>query len=269
MRVLLSNDDGIHAPGLQALRQALQQEGHEVTVIAPDRDKSGVSNCLTLDRPLQAIQLDDHRIAVDGTPTDCVHLGTAGLFMPEPDRVLSGINFGANLGDDVLYSGTLAAAMEGRFLQRPAMAVSLVVSEYGTLNVERFANAACICRALLRTLDAVPFPPRTVLNVNIPDLPADAIRGLAFTTLGQRLKGENPISTRNPRGKTLYWIGRAGGPVDRAPGSDFLAVEEGYVSVTPLHADMGSAEALGLLSASREALLERYADSLRHLEQDA
>lgn len=269
MRVLLSNDDGIHAPGLQALFGALQAEGHEVKVIAPDRDKSGVSNSLTLDRPLQAIHLDEHRIAVDGTPTDCVHLGTAGLFMPEPDRVLSGINFGANLGDDVLYSGTLAAAMEGRFLRHTAMAVSLVVTEYGTLNVERFATAARICLGLLRSLDAVPFPPRTVLNVNIPDRPAEAIRGLAFTTLGQRLKGENPISTRNPRGKTLYWIGRAGGPVDRAPGSDFLAVEEGYVSVTPLHADMGNDEALKLLLAAQDALLQAYGNCLQDLERGA
>lgn len=269
MRILLSNDDGIHAPGMQALFLALQQEGHEVTVIAPDRDRSGVSNCLTLDRPLQAIHVDERRIAIDGTPTDCVHLGIAGLFMPEPDRVFSGINFGANLGDDVLYSGTLAAAMEGRFLSHPAMAVSLVVTETGTVNVARFATAARLSRSLLRILDAVRFPPRTVLNVNIPDLPAEQIRGLAFTSLGQRLKGENPISTRNPRGKTLYWIGRAGGPVDRAPGTDFLAVEEGYVSVTPLHADMGSREALGLLAGSRDALLDAWVGTLRDLEGGA
>lgn len=263
MRILLSNDDGIHAPGLQALFAALQHEGHDLKVIAPDRDRSGVSNSLTLDRPLQAVHLDEQRIAIDGTPTDCVHLGTAGLFMPEPDRVLSGINVGANLGDDVLYSGTVAAAMEGRFLKQVSMAISLVVTEHGLVNVERFATAATITRNLLALLDTVPLPPRTVLNVNIPDLPADQINGVAFTTLGQRLKGENPVSTRNPRGKTLYWIGRAGGPVAREPGSDFLAIEEHYISVTPVHADMSNLEALKLLrDSSLPAMLRDRPESL-------
>jgi 5'-nucleotidase len=261
MKLLLSNDDGIHAPGLQALYNALTAD-HELMVIAPDRDKSGVSNCLTLDRPLQAIHLDAQRIAVDGTPTDCIHLGTAGIFMPEPDRVVSGINFGANLGDDVLYSGTVAAAMEGRFLSQAAVAVSLVVTEHGTPDVPRFATAARITRWLLGAMAGLQFPPRTVLNVNIPDIPADAIKGLALTTLGQRLRGENPISTRNPRGKTLYWIGRAGGPVDRAPGSDFLAVEQGFVSVTPLHADMTSAQGADCLAAGFQQLQHGFASLL-------
>lgn len=244
MSLLLSNDDGVHAPGLDALYRALVDE-HSLMVIAPDRDKSGVSNCLTLHRPLQAVHIDEHRIAIDGTPTDCVHLGTAGIFMPEPERVLSGINFGANLGDDVLYSGTVAAAMEGRFLARPALALSLVISDYSRpADLPRFRTAAAIARFLLHMADTLPLPPRTVLNVNIPDLPLAQIKGLRLTTLGQRLRGENPISTRNPRGKTLYWIGRAGGPVERKPGSDFHAVEHGYVSVTPLHADMGNPQVL-------------------------
>jgi 5'-nucleotidase len=249
MTLLLSNDDGIHAPGLEALFRVLQAD-HELMVIAPDRDRSGVSNCLTLDRPLQATQVDARRIAVDGTPTDCVHLGTAGLFMPEPQRVLSGINFGANLGDDVLYSGTVAAAMEGRFLRKPSLAISLVVTDYSRQDVARFATAALITRFVLGLIDQLNLPPRTVLNMNIPDLPATGILGLRLTTLGQRLKGENPISTRNPRGKTLYWIGRAGGPVERLPGSDFHAVEHGYVSITPLHADMASREALRDIAAA-------------------
>lgn len=261
MKLLLSNDDGIHAPGLQALFNALRAD-YDLMVIAPDRDKSGVSNCLTLDRPLQAIQLDEQRIAVDGTPTDCIHLGTAGIFMPEPDRVLSGINFGANLGDDVLYSGTVAAAMEGRFLPQAAMAISLVVIEHGVPNLQRFASAARITQWLLGALQGLRFPPRTVLNVNIPDLPLEAIQGLALTTLGQRLRGENPISTRNPRGKTLYWIGRAGGPVDRAPGTDFLAVEQGFVSVTPLHADMASSVALASLGEDFATLQQGFATLL-------
>ena len=258
MKLLLSNDDGIHAPGLHALHNALRPD-HDLMVIAPDRDKSGVSNCLTLDRPLQAIHLDEQRIAVDGTPTDCIHLGTAGIFMPEPDRVVSGINFGPNLGDDVLYSGTVAAAMEGRFLAHAAVAVSLAVTEHGVATVQRFENAARITRWLLGAIADLEFPPRTVLNVNIPDIAADEIKGLALTTLGQRLKGENPISTRNPRGKTLYWIGRAGGPVDRAPGTDFLAVEQGLVSVTPLHADMGSAVATRYIGASFDRLQQDFA----------
>lgn len=242
MKLLLSNDDGIHAPGLKALFDALQDR-YNLMVIAPDRDKSGVSNCLTLDRPLQTITLGERHISVDGTPTDCIHLGTSGLFMPEPDRVISGINFGPNLGDDVLYSGTVAAAMEGRFLAQPAMAISLAVTEHGMADTERFRNAAAITRWLLETVREWVFPPRTVLNVNIPELEPGALQGLALTTLGQRLRGENPIGTRNPRGKTLYWIGRAGGPVERKPGTDFYAVEQGYVSVTPLHADMTNSEA--------------------------
>lgn len=243
MSLLLSNDDGVNAPGLEALRQALAQD-HEVVIIAPDRDKSGVSNCLTLDRPLQVMELGPGRYAVDGTPTDCIHLGTAGIVIKEPQRVVSGINFGANLGDDVLYSGTVAAAMEGRFLPKPALALSLVVTDYSDVNVDRFRVAAEIARRVLQLADQLPLPPRTVLNVNIPDLPEAQIRGLRLTTLGQRLRGENPISTRNPRGKTLYWIGRAGGPVERLAGSDFHAVEHGYVSITPLHADMCSQSAL-------------------------
>ena len=238
MTWLLSNDDGVYAPGLQALAQALADGGHDCVVVAPDRDRSGVSNCLTLDRPLQATRIDEYRFAVDGTPTDCIHLGTANIFMDMPERVISGINFGANLGDDVLYSGTVAAAMEGRFLEKPALAVSLVVTDHRPATVERFHAAATITRWLLQKLDALVLPPRTVLNVNIPDLPAAAIKGIRLTTLGQRLKGENPIATLNPRGKTLYWIGRAGGPVAREPGCDFHAVESGYVSVTPIHADM-------------------------------
>lgn len=256
MSLLLSNDDGVHAPGLEALRRALE-DAYDLVVIAPDRDRSGVSNCLTLDRPLQVTPLDDRRMAVDGTPTDCVHLGTSGLFMPEPERVLSGINFGANLGDDVLYSGTVAAAMEGRFLRKASMAISLVVTDYSHVDTARFLSAARITRQLLDMVDRLPLPPRTVLNVNIPDLPPEQIKGLRLTTLGQRLRGENPISTRNPRGKTLYWIGRAGGPVERLSGSDFHAVEHGYVSITPLHADMASRQAL---SAAADAFALLSAD---------
>ncbi len=258
MSLLLSNDDGVHAPGLQALVQAVDAAGLIFTVVAPDRDRSGVSNCLTLDRPLQAVRLDNRHISVDGTPTDCIHLGTSGLFLPEPERVVSGINFGANLGDDVLYSGTVAAAMEGRFLAKPALAVSLAVTDYEGAIVKRFQAAATITLWLLQQVDLLPLPPRTVLNVNIPDLPLSAIKGLRMTTLGQRLKGENPIATSNPRGKTLYWIGRAGGPVAREPGTDFHAVEEGFVSVTPIHADMHSAQAMQMATTAFALLSQAF-----------
>jgi 5''/3''-nucleotidase SurE len=267
MSLLLSNDDGIHAPGLEALTLALRDH-YDLLVIAPDRDRSGVSNSLTLDRPLQATRVDDIRIAVDGTPTDCIHLGTAGIFMPEPTRVISGINYGANLGDDVLYSGTVAAAMEGRFLRKPALAVSLVVTEYGVPTRETFTQAALVARYLLQALEELELPPRTVLNVNIPDIPADQIKGIKLTTLGQRLRGENPISTRNPRGKELYWIGRAGGPVERTPGTDFHAVEQGYVSVTPIHADMASREAVKCMAPVFGNLTADF-DLLRLLRDNA
>lgn len=249
LSVLLSNDDGVYAPGLIALERSLRGLG-DLHVIAPNRDRSGVSNSLTLDRPLHAETLPNGFIAVDGTPTDCVHLGTAGLFMPLPERVISGINLGANLGDDVLYSGTVAAAMEARFLSRPAIAFSLVYHER-EVDAESFAVAATVARGLLPLIDRLEVPPRTVFNVNIPALPLARIRGLRLTTLGQRLRGENPIRAQNPRGKTVYWIGRAGGPVDAPEGSDFHAVANGYVSITPIHADMTFREPL---AAMREAL---------------
>lgn len=251
MSLLISNDDGIHAPGLLALHKALSTVA-EVSVVAPNRDRSGVSNCITLDRPIQTYQLENGFIATDGTPVDCVHLGTAGIFMPEPERVISGINYGANMGDDVLYSGTLAAAMEGRFLARPAIALSLVTrSEAGHL--PEFGPAARLSLRLIELVDSLEAPPRTVFNINIPDLPAEDIRGIRLTRLGQRLRSENPISTLNPRGKTLYWIGRSGGPVEMVVGTDFHAVAAGFVSITALHADM---------TASRlfEGLQPRFSD---------
>lgn len=235
MTLLLCNDDGVYAPGLVALEQELRGLG-DVRVVAPNQDRSGVSNSLTLHRPVHAEHLPNGFIAVDGTPTDCVHLGTAELFMPVPERVISGINLGPNMGDDVLYSGTLAAAMEGRFLAKPSLAVSLDAG--GAVDVARFAVAAGITRYLIEVVDSIQLPPRTVFNVNIPDLPVADIRGIQLTFLGQRLRGENPISTENPRGKTSYWIGRSGGPVDYVEGNDFHALANGYISITPLHADM-------------------------------
>ena len=236
MSILLSNDDGVRAPGLIALANALSSE-MELHVIAPSYDRSGVSNCLTLDRPLQVERLDEQTIGVNGTPTDCIHLGTSGIYFPEPDRVISGINYGANMGDDVLYSGTVAAAMEGRFLKQPAIAISLVTNKPKEIEVD-FNPAAVIFLELMKFLESLSLPEATVLNINIPDLPPDKIRGMKFTTLGRRLKSENPVRTENPRGKTVYWIGKAGGPVEDTPGTDFHEVANGFISITPIHADM-------------------------------
>lgn len=249
MTVLLSNDDGVHAPGLLALYHSLNKDC-EVRVFAPSQDRSGVSNSLTLDRPIQPQTMENGFVSVDGTPTDCVHLGTSGIFMPEPERVISGINFGANMGDDVLYSGTLAAAMEGRFLAKPAVAFSLVTLG-GHGQFPDFSDAAQLAVDLVKLVDTLDAAPRTVFNINIPDLPVARIKGIRLTRLGQRVRGENPISTLNPRGKTLYWIGRAGGPVEEAEGTDFQAIAQGYISVTPLHADM---TATGQLEAMRARL---------------
>ena len=238
MTILLSNDDGIHAPGLVALAEALSQT-RSVRVVAPDQDRSGVSNCLTLDRPLHTRFHSDDFVSVDGTPTDCVHLGVAEIFMPVPERVISGINYGANMGDDVLYSGTVAAAMEGRFLDRPAIAFSLVTQMAPDVAPD-WNSIANLCVSLVDLIDGYEAPPRTVYNVNIPLLAEGSPKGILFTRLGQRLRSESPVRTQNPRGKIVYWIGRAGGPVDHAEGTDFAAVREGYISITPIHADMTS-----------------------------
>lgn len=253
MKLLLSNDDGINAPGITALAAALAEMA-SIEVIAPLRDCSGVSNSLTLHRPIHAQRLENGYIALDGTPTDCVHLGTSGLLISLPDRVVSGINYGANLGDDVLYSGTVAAAMEGRFLGKPPVAISLVTRR-AEMTAACFQNAALISRALIRLIDQWQVLPRTVFNINIPDLPPEEIRGIRITTLGQRLKGENPIKTQNPRGKVVYWIGRAGGPVEEKEGSDFHAVANGYISITPIQTDLTSYRECELLNEVAEMSL--------------
>ena len=232
LRLLHSNDDGCSAPGLAALAEALGAEG-EVTVVAPDRNRSGASNSLTLERPLRVTEQGPGRYCVDGTPTDCVHLAITGLLEEEPDMVVSGINDGANLGDDVLYSGTVAAAVEGRFLGLPAIAISLV-GHTG----RHFDTAAQVARRLVLGLRRNPLPADTILNVNVPDLPLAEIRGFQATRLGHRHKAEPVIRDQDPRGRTIYWVGPAGPAQDAGPGTDFHAVEHGYVSVTPIQVDL-------------------------------
>ncbi|MCF3193959.1 MULTISPECIES: 5'/3'-nucleotidase SurE [Pseudomonas] len=231
MRILISNDDGVTAPGLAALYGALADYA-ECVVIAPEQDKSGASSSLTLDRPLHPHTLANGFISINGTPTDCVHLGIHGLLEQQPDMVVSGINLGANLGDDVLYSGTVAAALEGRFLDHPSFAFSLVSRQ-----VDNLPTAAFFARKLLEAHASLDLPPRTVLNVNIPNLPLAKIRGIQLTRLGHRARAAAPVRVVDPRGKAGYWIAAAGDVEDGGPGTDFHAVMQGYVSITPLQLD--------------------------------
>ena len=231
MRILISNDDGVTAPGLAALYGALADYA-ECVVVAPEQDKSGASSSLTLDRPLHPHTLANGFISINGTPTDCVHLAIHGLLEQQPDMVVSGINLGANLGDDVLYSGTVAAALEGRFLDRPSFAFSLVSRQ-----VDNLPTAAFFARKLLEAHASLDLPPRTVLNVNIPNLPLDKIRGIQLTRLGHRARAAAPVRVVDPRGKAGYWIAAAGDVEDGGPGTDFHAVMQGYVSITPLQLD--------------------------------
>ncbi|MFJ4197488.1 5'/3'-nucleotidase SurE [Pseudomonas sp. NPDC089534] len=248
MRILISNDDGVTAPGLAALYGALA-DYTECVVIAPEQDKSGASSSLTLDRPLHPQYLANGFIGLNGTPTDCVHLGLNGLLEREPDMVVSGINLGANLGDDVLYSGTVAAALEGRFLERPSFAFSLVSRQ-----VENLPTAAHFARKLVEAHAGLDLPPRTVLNVNIPNLPIDRIRGIQLTRLGHRARAAAPMKVVDPRGRAGYWIAAAGDAEDGGPGTDFHAVMQGFVSITPLQLDRTFNDAFRSLDGWLEGL---------------
>ncbi len=232
MRILISNDDGVMAPGIHALANALSSIA-EIDVIAPDRNRSGASNSLTLAHPLRVRRLDNGFHSVEGTPTDCVHLALTGYFDTTMDIVVSGINDGANLGDDILYSGTVAAAMEGRFLGLPAIAISMV-----GLNIKHYDTAAAIARQLVLKLLTHSLPSQTILNVNVPDLPLSEIKGMEVTRLGSRHRAEPMVKAADPRGRSIYWVGPPGAEADAGPGTDFHAVSHARVSITPLHLDM-------------------------------
>ena len=249
MHILISNDDGVFAPGLMALHEAVKDLA-DCQVIAPDRDRSGASSSLTLDQPLYPKSLANGFVGVNGTPTDCVHLGINGYFAQSFDLVISGINLGANLGDDVLYSGTVAAALEGRFLKRPAFAFSLT-----SRSPEHLPTAAHIARQLIQQQQAFNLPAPSILNVNIPNLPLTEIKGIKLTRLGHRLHAKPPVKFVNPRGKEGYWLSVAGGIEDGGEGTDFAAVQQGYVSVTPILVDRTHFEQLDSLSEWLEALL--------------
>ncbi len=232
MRILLSNDDGYLAPGLACLANSLQSIA-DIDVVAPERDRSGASNSLTLNQPLRLHKADNGFHYVDGTPTDCVHLAITGLLEKEPDMVISGINCGANLGDDVLYSGTVAAAMEGRFLGLPAIAVSLIGQEG-----KYYETAAEVVLRLLEQLEADPLPADTILNLNVPDVPYDELSGFEATRLGHRHKSEPVIEDVDPHGQKIYWVGPPGAEADAGSGTDFHAIKRNFVSITPLHVDL-------------------------------
>lgn len=232
MRILLSNDDGYFAPGLAALARALAPLA-EITVVAPERDRSGASNSLTLDRPLMLRQAPSGFYYVNGTPTDCVHLAVTGMMEHLPDIVISGINHGANMGDDTIYSGTVAAATEGYLLGIPSVAVSLAGH-----NAQHFDTAARVVADLVRRIQAQPPTEPMLLNVNVPDCPGDELEGYSVTRLGKRHKAESVVKTTNPRGQTVYWVGAAGAAQDAGEGTDFFAVANGRVSITPLQMDL-------------------------------
>jgi len=234
VKILLSNDDGYRAEGLRALKLAIAPLG-SVIVVAPDRNRSGASNSLTLDLPLRALAYDRDSYFVNGTPTDCVHLAVSGLFDFEHDMVVSGVNDGANLGDDTLYSGTVAAAVEGRFLGLPAIAVSLCVEDGSPRN---FAAAARIAARLVTRLRDHPLQGSMILNVNVPDLPDEELRGIKVTRLGSRHRSKPVVRAKDQRGRDVYWVGMAGEGQDAGPGTDFHAVATGYASVTPLQIDL-------------------------------
>ncbi len=232
MRILLSNDDGYFAPGLAALAEALGRFG-EVVVVAPEQNRSGASNSLTLDRPLLLKQAANGFYFVNGTPTDCVHLAVTGMLDELPDIIVSGINLGANMGDDTIYSGTVAAATEGYLLGIPSIAVSLT-----SFAGDNFATAGIVAAEIVAKYIQNPIAEPVLLNVNVPDIPYADLKGMEVTRLGRRHKAEPVVKMKSPRNETVYWVGAAGAAADAGPGTDFHAVEHGRVSITPLQIDL-------------------------------
>jgi 5'-nucleotidase len=232
VKILVSNDDGYFAPGITLLAEALGRLG-DVTVVAPERDRSGASNSLTLDRPLVVRRAPNGYFSVNGTPTDCVHIAVTGLLDFTPDVIVSGVNLGANMGDDTIYSGTVAAAVEGYLLGIPSLAVSLTSKEG-----EHFESAIGVALEMVERLARAPFGEAVLFNVNVPDVAPERLRGMEVTRLGKRHKAEPVIRLTTPRGDSAYWIGPAGAAADAGPGTDFHAVENRRVSVTPLRMDL-------------------------------
>jgi 5'-nucleotidase len=236
MRILVSNDDGYFSPGIAALAQAMQPFG-EVTVVAPEADRSGASNSLTLDRPLYVRRSSQGFYYVNGTPTDCVHVAVTGFLDHRPDLVVSGINNSANLAEDTLYSGTVAAAMEGYLLGLPAIAFSLASRSF-----EHLETAVAVAQQVVRRLIDQPFAKARLLNVNIPSVPIGELQGYELTRLGRRHVAQPVETAVSPRGETVYWVGPPGGQREAGPGTDFHALNQSRVSVTPLQVDLGDTD---------------------------
>lgn len=236
MRILVSNDDGYFSPGIAALAQAMQAFG-EVTVVAPEADRSGASNSLTLDRPLYVRRSSQGFYYVNGTPTDCVHVAVTGFLDHRPDLVVSGINNSANLAEDTLYSGTVAAAMEGYLLGLPAIAFSLASRSF-----EHLETAVAVAQQVVRRVIDQPFAKARLLNVNIPAVPMDELQGYELTRLGRRHVAQPVETAVSPRGETVYWVGPPGGQREAGPGTDFHALNQSRVSVTPLQVDLGDSD---------------------------
>jgi len=242
MKILVSNDDGYLATGINVLTEALSQIA-DVVVVAPDRNRSAASSSLTLDAPLRVTKVAENRFTVNGTPSDCVHLALSGFLGDEPDLVVSGINHGANLGDDVIYSGTVAAALEGRFLGLPTIAVSLVGDR-----LQHFATAARVASGLVGRLERAELPSDVILNVNVPDKPYEELAGIVATRLGFRHKSEPIVKSKDAHRRTIYWIGPAGPGQDAGAGTDFYAIEQGAVAITPLKVDLTRHDAVPALA---------------------
>lgn len=243
LRVLISNDDGVYAKGIVTLADAIKKMA-TIDVFAPDRNRSGASNSLTLTAPLHLKTLDNGFVSVEGTPTDCVHVAITGLLETMPDMVVSGINAGANMGDDVWYSGTVAAAMEGRFLGLPAIAMSLAGEK-----LEHYETAAKVACELIQHILQEPLPAATILNVNVPDVPFEQLQGYEVTRLGTRHCAAPTIKQVDPRGNKIYWVGPAGAEQDAGIGTDFYAIRQNKVSITPLRVDITHYEAFDVLSS--------------------
>ena len=230
MRILVSNDDGYQAEGIKKLTQALSEIA-EVIVVAPNENKSAASSSLTIGKPLNPVQIDENIFAIDATPSDCVHLALCGFLKESIDLVVTGINYGANLGDDVIYSGTVAGAIEGRFLGLPSIAISL-----SSWDCKHFETASIIAKRLVEKIEKAPLSHNTIINVNVPDVPIEEIKGIKSTRLGNRHRSEPSIQDQN--NPSLYWIGENGPEADNGKGTDFYAIANNFVSVTPLQIDL-------------------------------
>jgi len=242
MRILLSNDDGVNALGIKILYQELSKFA-EVLVVAPDRNCSAASNSLTLLNPLRAEILENGFVSVNGTPTDSVHLAISQLMKPLPDLVVAGINKGANLGDDTIYSGTVAAATEGRHLGMPAIAVSLVGKEE-----QHYQTAAIVTAKFIQRLIEHPLPSDQIININVPDVVISELKGVKVTRLGHRHKAEAMKCSKDPWQRDIYWYGPLGKELDAGEGTDFHAISEGYASITPLTIDMTAYKSLATMA---------------------